>query len=72
MWIVCIYVNNCKYFTKRNQSCYGTPDFFVGQHVKIWGKPMPFIRKAKNILKVVVKEVHPEMSNDLLMSELYE
>ena len=47
-------------------------DFFINQHIEIRGKPLPFIRKAKRILKVVIKGVHPEMSNDLLLSELYD
>ena len=37
--------------------------FFVSQHIEVRGKPLPFIRKAKHILKVVVKGVHPEMTN---------
>ena len=45
-------------------------DFFVSQHVEIRGKPIPFIRKAKRVLKVVIKGVHPEMTNDELMMEL--
>ena len=35
-------------------------------------KPLSFVRKAKRVLKVTVKEVHPEMSSDLLLSELYD
>ena len=45
-------------------------DFFVNKHIELRGKPLPFVRKAKRILKVVVKGVHPQMSNDLLVSEL--
>ena len=47
-------------------------DFFVNQHIEVRGKPLPFVRKAKRILKVIVKGVHPEMPNDLMLSELYE
>ena len=47
-------------------------DFFVNQHIEVRGKPLPFVRKAKRILKVTVKGVHPEMSNDLMLSELYQ
>ena len=45
-------------------------DFFVNKHIELRGKPLPFVRKAKRILKVVVKGVHSQMSNDLLVSEL--
>ena len=31
---------------------------------------MPFVRKAKRVLKVVIKGVHPEMTNDELLLEL--
>ena len=47
-------------------------DFLINQHIEVRGKPLPFVRKAKQVLKVVVKGVHPEMSSDLLLSELYE
>ena len=43
-------------------------DFFVSQHMEVREQPLPFVRKAKRILKVVVKE----MSSDLPMSELYD
>ena len=45
-------------------------DFFVLQHIEVRGKPIPFIRKAMRVLKVVIKGVHPEMTNDELMMEL--
>ena len=45
-------------------------DFFVNRHIEIHGKPVPFIRKAKRILKVAIKGVQPEMTNDELMMEL--
>ena len=35
-------------------------------------KPLSFVRKAKRVLKVTVKGVHPELSSDLLLSELYD
>ena len=45
-------------------------DMFVKQHITIRGKPIPFIRKAKRILHVAVKDVHPEVSDDMLLYEL--
>ena len=45
-------------------------DFFVNKHIEIRRKPVPCIRKAKRVLKVVIKRVHPEMTNDELMMEL--
>ena len=46
-------------------------NFFVHKHIEIRGKPIPFIRKAKRVLKVTIKGVHPDMSNDTLRSELF-
>ena len=45
-------------------------DFFVRKHIEIREKPVPFIRKAKRILMVVIKGVHPEMTNAELLMEL--
>ena len=45
-------------------------DIFVKKHIEIRGKPIPFIRKAKRILRVTVKGVHPEISYDMLLYEL--
>ena len=45
-------------------------DFFVFKHIEVRGKPVPFIRKAKLFQKVVIKGVHPEMSNGELRMEL--
>ena len=45
-------------------------DFSVNKHIEAHGKPVPFIRKAKRVLKVVIKGVHPEITNDELMMEL--
>ena len=45
-------------------------DYFVLQHLEIKCKLLSFIRKAKEILKVVIKGVHLKMSIDLLRSEL--
>ena len=45
-------------------------DFFAAQHIEIRGKLLSFIRKTKRILKVAVKRVHSEITNDLLLSEL--
>ena len=46
-------------------------NFFVQKHIEIRGKPIPFIRKAKRVLKVTIKGVHPDMGNDTLRSELF-
>ena len=43
-------------------------DFFVKKHMKIRGKPILFIRKAKRT--VTVKGIHPEISDDALLYEL--
>ena len=45
-------------------------DFFVKKHIEIRGKPIPFIRKAKRILRITVKGVNPEISDDMLLYEL--
>ena len=45
-------------------------DMFVKKHIVIRVKPIPFIRKAKRILRVIVKGVHPEISDDMLLYEL--
>ena len=45
-------------------------DFFVKKHIEIRGKPIPFIRKAKRILRVTVEGVHPEVADDMLLYEL--
>ena len=45
-------------------------DIFVKKHIEISGKPIPFIGKAKRIFRVTVKEVHPEVSDDMLLYEL--
>ena len=45
-------------------------DFFVKKHIEIRGKLIPFIRKAKRILRVTVKDVHPEITDDTLLYEL--
>lgn len=41
-------------------------DFLISKQVE----SMSLIRKAKRILKVTFKSVHPEMSNDELLHEL--
>ena len=46
-------------------------NFFIEKHIEIRGKPIPFIRKAKKVLEVTIKGVHPVMSNDTLRSELF-
>ena len=43
---------------------------FVKKHIATRGKSIPFIRKAKRILRVTVKGVHPEISDDMLLYEL--
>ena len=45
-------------------------DFFVKKHIEIRGKPIPFIRKAKRILRVTAEGVHPEVADDMLLYEL--
>ena len=45
-------------------------DMIVKRHIVNWVKPIPFIRKAKRILRVIVKGVHPEISDDVLLYEL--
>ena len=47
-------------------------DFFINQHIEVRGKPLPLVRKAKWVLKVVLKWVHAERSSNLLLSELYD
>lgn len=46
-------------------------NFFINKHREIRDKLIPFIRKAKRVLKVTIKGVHPDMTNDELRSELY-
>ena len=43
---------------------------FVKKHIMIRGKPIPFIRQAKRILRMTVEGVHPEVSDDMLLYEL--
>ena len=45
-------------------------DIFVKHYISICGKPIPFVRKAKRILRVTAKGVHPEVSDDMLLYEL--
>ena len=45
-------------------------DFFVKKHIEIRGKPIPFIRKPKRILRIMVKGVDPEISDDMLLYKL--
>ena len=45
-------------------------DMFVKKHIMIMGKAIPFIRKAKRILRMTVEGVHPEVSDDMLLYEL--
>ena len=46
-------------------------NFCVEKHIEIRGKPIPFIGKAKRVLKVTIKGVHPDIGNDTLRSELF-
>ena len=57
---------NTDVFFRREEAA----DMFVKRHILIRGKPIPFIRKAKRILRVTVKGAHPEVSNDMLLYEL--
>ena len=55
------------YFTTEDAA-----QFFVNKHIEIRRKPIPFIRKAKRILKVTINGIHPDLTDDELRSELYE
>ena len=55
------------YFTTEDAA-----QFFVNKHIEIRGKLIPFIRKAKRILKVTINGIHPDLTDDELRSELYE
>ena len=55
------------YFTTEDAA-----QFFVNIHIKIRGKRIPFIRKAKCILKVTINGIHPDLTDDELRSELFE
>ena len=46
-------------------------DFFIFKHVEIKGMPILLIRKAKRILKITNKEVHPEIVNGKFIVELF-
>ena len=46
--------------------------FFIDKHIEIRGKPIPFIRKAKRILKVTINGVHQDLTDAELRPELYE
>ena len=46
--------------------------FFVNKHIEIRGKPVPFIRNAKRILRVTISGIHPDLTDEELRSELYE
>ena len=45
-------------------------DMFFKKHIVIRGKLIPFIKKAKRMLQVTVKGVHPEISDDMLLYDL--
>ena len=45
--------------------------FFIGKHVEISGKPIPFIRKAKRILRVTINGIHPDLTDEELRAELF-
>ena len=47
-------------------------EFFIGKHVEVRGKPIPFIRKAKRILRVTIKGIHPDLTDDELPADLYD
>lgn len=47
-------------------------EFFIGKPVEVSGKPIPFIRKAKRILWVTTKGIHPDLTDDELPADLYD
>ena len=55
------------YFTTEDAA-----QFFINKHIEIRGKLIPFIRKAKRILKVTINGIYPDLTDDELRSELYE
>ena len=45
-------------------------EFFIQKHVEIRGKPIPFIRKAKRVLRVTIKGIHPDVTDDEVRADL--
>ena len=46
--------------------------FFIDKHVEIRGKLIPFIRKAKRILRVTINGIHPDLTHNKLRAELFD
>ena len=44
--------------------------FFLNKHIEIRGKPIPFVRKAKRILCVTIKGIHPDVTDAELRADL--
>ena len=68
---------SCRYQsqTKSIDVYFSTEDaaqFFVDRHIEIRGKRIPFIRKAKRILTVTINDIHTDLTDEELRSELYE
>ena len=61
--------------SKPNKKHFSTEDaaqFFVDRHIEIRGNRIPFIRKAKRILTVTINDIHTDLADEELRSELYE
>ena len=46
--------------------------FFINKHIEIRGKPIPFIQKAKRVLRVMIKGVQPDLADDALRTDLFD
>ena len=46
--------------------------FSIINHIEIRGKPIPFIQKAKRVLRVMIKGVHPDLADDALRADLFD
>ena len=55
------------YFTTEDAA-----EFIKDRHIEVRGKPIPFIRKAKRILRVTINGIHPDLTDDELRGELFE
>ena len=45
-------------------------EFFIQKHIEIRGKPIPFIRKAKRVLRVTIRGIHPDVTDDEVRADL--
>ena len=48
------------------------PVFFVNKHIEIRGKLIAFIRKLRRVLRVTIKSIHPDVTDDELRADLFE